>query len=256
MAIPVHIDHAIPEETGIRTTAYHQTIGLCYCGDSIVGHLIKETVYEILQRLQHVPIFGSVLSFETICELVSSIISKTADGMRKGLKWKEPSLDLLLGGYCPDRQRIVVFMLNLVNTGKAYEVYSYEVLKGDNEHIAIGSGKAAADRVIARKKIGAGDGMLGVLRNVCNNRRVPSVGGFLQFGHWVKRNFTIVGVQDYWVDKHGWPNPMFTFRGTELFSNRPMLGDGSLYVTGTFIEPFKHEIQTHMDAVIGKVNKA
>jgi hypothetical protein len=139
MDIPVRINNPIPQETGIVTTAYNHRLGLCYCGDTITAHLIKETVHEVLQRLQLVP--GHIdFSLNEICRAISKFVENTADNMRNGLGWNDPTVDFLIGGFCPDQQRVIVYKFEIVDRGTHYEAQWNEVLTNDNDQIIMGSG--------------------------------------------------------------------------------------------------------------------
>jgi hypothetical protein len=250
MSIPVRIDNPIPSETRIESTAYQHRIGICYCGDTLAAHLIKETLQEQLLNLQFLPLYN-VLSFDSICELIGKVGSEIATSIKADLDWDDPSVELLVGGYCPDESRLKVNWMRIVSGVDGFKADFQEVLKNEGDYVVLGSGKAKADALIAKDLVPPNYKLMGVLRKVCLDDSEPTVGGFIQYGRFVGQDFHMMGVQDFRIDDKGGFEIIYTWRGTNLFSTDAKYGTDSLVLTGNFIMPFHDEIN---DTLWGKGN--
>jgi hypothetical protein len=244
MDIPVKVQMPVQSETGIESTAYDYHIGLCYCGDTIVAHIIKETVTEVLQRLQYIP-GHTDFSMNGICKLISRFVEDTADKLQAGMGWNDIDVDFLIGGFCPSNKCVKVYKISLSNNKNAYRAIVDEVLKKNNDLIVLGSGTTKANEIIAKKNINPGNKLLKVLRDVCKDNSVPSVGGNIQYGHFVNGSFEIKGVADYEIDANSDLEYIYTYRGTVLYKNKHKMNDDDFHISCTFIMPFEDEIELH-----------
>jgi hypothetical protein len=245
MSIPVRIDNPFPEGGGPGSTAYDHRIGLCYCGNTLSAHLIKETLQEQLQNLQFLPLYNE-LSFGTICDLVAKVSSEIARSLKADLDWDDTSIDFLIGGYCPKEKRVVVNWMRLDDTSTGIRTQYQEVLRNIGEYITLGSGKGKADAIIANDLTPGSYKLLSVLRRVCLDEDEPTVGGFVQYGRFHGQDFHMMGVQDYRIDPNGLMEFAYTYRGTNLFQKDGPYGTDALVLTGTFVAPFHDEINDEL----------
>lgn len=241
MDIPVKIKSPTESETGKEIMIYDNHLGLCYCGDTLVAHIIKETVTEVLQRLQYIP-GHTDFSLRGICILISNFVNQTAEVLRNGMGCDDIDVDFLIGGFCPQNNKIKIYKISLYSSKDIYKTDVDEVLTKDDDYIILGSGTSKANEIIAKNNIKAGYNLLKVLRDVCKDTTVPSVGGYLQYGHFINGNFEIKGILDYEIDSKGDFEYIFTYRGTVLYKDKLKMGNAGFHISCPNIMPFKDEI--------------
>lgn len=242
MEVPIRIKNPIPVETGKETVIYEKKLGICYCGDTLNALLIKEAIYEALQKLQFIPYRN--FSLEGICKSISKFVVNISDELRFGAG-RDPNVEFLIGGFCPSEQKILVYKLELVDYGDHYEVLCDEVLIDEEEIITLGSGSDAANEIINTRGITAGLSPLKVLREICHDENEPSVGGYLQFGNFENNNFTVFGVQDYRIDENDNLEYLYTYQGTLLYKGAFEFDENDFHIAPTFIMPFGDEISDY-----------
>jgi hypothetical protein len=243
MEVPLKINNPTPVETGIEETIYNYKLGMCYCGDTLNALLIKETIFETLQKLQLIPGYGD-FSLEAVCRTISKFFENTSDQLRNGADW-DPEVEFLIGGFCPRNKEIVVYKLELVDYHDHYEVLCNEVLTEEDDFIILGTGASKAEEIITDSNIPIGNKFINVLRDVCHDETEPSVGGYLQYGHFENLNFEILGVQDYAIDDKDDIEFLNTYRGTLLYKGKFEHNYSDFHIAATFITPFEDEIQAY-----------
>lgn len=243
MEIPVKIKNPIPVETGIEEIIYDHKLGMCYCGDTINGLLIKETVAEVLQNLQLLPSYTE-FSLKGICNLIIKFIENISNHLKKGLEW-DADIEILIGGYCPNRNKEVVYRLQLFDYIDHYEVLCDEVLTEDKDMIVLGSGSDRAEEIIKSDKIEPGNKLFKVLRDVCKDDSVPSVGGYIQYGHFLNHDFKIMGIADYQIKPGDEFEYIYAFRGTVLYRDEFESTETNYHIATTFSMPFEDEINKY-----------
>lgn len=243
MEIPVKINNPIPSETGIEETIYNYKLGMCYCGDAVNAYLIKETIYEVLQRLQLLPGYTD-FSLNGICRVIAKFFENTSDQLRSGADW-EPEVEFLIGGYCPKQKEVLVFKFELVDYNDHYEAMYNEVLTEEDDMIILGSGTDKAEELITLNNIQIGNKLLNVLRDVCKDDTELSVGGYLQYGHFDDDNFKIYGIQDYVIDSNDELEYIYPYRGTVLYKDKFERDESDFHIGVNFIMPFEDEIEEY-----------
>lgn len=247
MQIPVTIINPIPVETGVVETIYKHNLGMCYCGDAVDALLIKETVSEVLDNLQYIPYYGD-FSLCGICNVIKKFLDNTCRLLKEGMgKQREIEIEFLIGGYCPLELRLMAYKFEIIDHGERCETMFEEVLEDDTEIITMGSGKEIADQIIIDNGIEPGHELLKVLRDVCRDDSIESVGGYLQFGHFQDNNFKIKGVIDYRVLSNGQVESIFAYRGTILYDEDFQAEELNYHVTTEFIDPFRDELDQHYE---------
>lgn len=243
MEIPVRIKNPIPSETGIEEIIYEHKLGMCYSGDTTNAFLIKETVAEVLQRLQLRPGYTD-FSLKGICKVITKFLENISDQLKQGIDW-DSDVEFIIGGFCPDKQKVLVFKFELVDYGDHYETICDEVLEDDNDLMLMGSGSEKAEELITVKNIKPGNNLLKVLRDVCKDTSVPSVGGYLQYGQFNNNDFRILGISDYKVDQNGDIEYIFAYRGTVLYKDKFEASEYDYHIATDFIMPFQDEIDEY-----------
>ncbi|MGC4102299.1 hypothetical protein [Ferruginibacter sp.] len=240
MDVPVVIKNPTSSETGITDTIYNYKLGMCFCGDTINAYVIKETIYEALQHLQVLP-GHTDFSLKSICKVIAKFFEHTSDQLRNGSNW-DPQMEFLIGGFCPEQNDILVYKFELVDYNTHYKAMIDEVLVDDGDMIIMGSGTDKAAENISINNIPVDNQLLKVLRDVCNDDTEPSVGGFIQYGHFKDYNFKILGVEDYAVDSDGNIEYIFAYRGTVMYKDKFERADDDFHMYYTFIRPFEDDI--------------
>jgi len=151
---------------------YAMDIALTFAGSHLNAYVIKESLVEVLSRLQYVP-GNTQVSMERVAKLAFTAyasLSKKVCAMpaiaEKGI------CELFLSGHCPLEGRVRVFRFS---TSRQNQSSSREILAGAGVE-AIGSGARAA----ARSPHYPHDPLRALL-DVIGDDRVPSVGGALQY---------------------------------------------------------------------------
>ncbi|MDR5589013.1 hypothetical protein ACWBC2_06145 [Salegentibacter agarivorans] len=241
MEIPVIINGPRDFNTGIERTVYNYKIGISYCGSTVTAHLLKETISEVLLNLQVLPDSDS-FSFEGICNVVKLFFERTAEELINGADL-EPDIEFLLGGYCPQHQEVLVYKFDLIEIDNvSFEVIFDRVLEENEEYIALGSGAGNAENILNTLEEIPDNKYLKVLKQICKDENVPSVGGFLQYGKFQNNNFKVYGVQDYIQNDNGGLEFIYPFRGTILYENDLNIRDLGFHIAANFIQPFEDEV--------------
>lgn len=243
MDVPVRIIGPT-SETGEEEVVYDHKLGLCYCGDTIAAMTIKETIAEALLRLQAAPGYTDY-SLNGICKTVAKFVENTVDELRNGAGLNDPTADFLLGGFCPENEKVMIYKFEILDRGTHFEAVWHEVLTNENAMEIMGSGRRCAQELIAAREISPGNNLLKVLRDVCKDNNVPSVGGNLQYGHFVNNNFEIKGIEDYAIDGDDNLEYIYAYRGTKLYRDKFEASDIDFLIAYTFITPFKDEIDAY-----------
>lgn len=242
MQIPVKIKNPTPVQTGIEDVVYEYTLGMCYSGDTTNALLIKETIAEVLQNLQLHP-FYTDFSLKGISRVITKFLENTSNHLKSGLDW-DSDIEFMIGGYCPSIENVTVFKFQLVEYDDHYETICDEVLQDEDDIEIMGSGRESAEYLIDELNIKAGKSLLKVIRDVCANDSIPSVGGYLQYGHFENNNFKIFGVQDYKIHPDGEFEYIYAYRGSVLYKDKFEADESDYHIATTFITPFEDEINS------------
>jgi hypothetical protein len=248
MQIPVLIKAPTPVETGIEEIIYDYKLGMCFCGDTTNALLIKETILEVLQNLQLLPYYTD-FSMQGICILIKGFLENISNNLRDGLDW-ESDIEFLIGGYCPVTLSVRTYKFQLVDYGDHFETMYDEVLLGDTDIELMGTGAEKARELIAERSIFNGIGLLKVLRDICYDDTVPSVGGYLQFGKFCNNNFRIFGVMDYEISPDQEMEYIFAYRGTVFYKDKFEAAEVNFHIAVDFIRPFQDEIDAFWKGIL------
>jgi hypothetical protein len=240
-SIPVKIYSPTSSETDITTLDYDNKLGLAVIGSAMNAYTIKESVYEILQHLQYLPGYTD-LSMDGISNLIFKVFKKTTNDLGAILR-KQGICQLVLGGYCPNQNKVRVFKYSVDITPTEITPTLEEILIDDGIEF-FGSGKTLADTTYQNDNT---LGPLHIIREVIESGQVPTVGGGLQYGEFVINNFKIYGVEDYKLNDDGsFKEYLYTLRGVNLYKDEFERGDDGFHVAYTFKRPFEQEINQAM----------
>lgn len=246
-SIPVKIYSPTSSKTEITTLDYDYKFGLAVIGSAMNAYTVKESIYEILQHLQYVPGYTD-LSMDGISKLVFKVFEKTTKDLAAILR-EQGICQLILGGYCPIRNKVRVFKFSVEITPEEITPTLNEILQNDGIGF-FGSGKTQAETIYqANNKLGP----LHIIREVISGGLVDTVGGGLQYGEFVINNFKVYGIVDYELyDDGSFKEYLYTLRGLNLYKDEFERGDDGLHIAYTFKQPFEREIQQVLDDYLKK----
>ena len=213
-SVPVNITSPIQSANGAFDVVYNYTIGLAVAGSSINAYTVKESIYEILQNLQYIPGYTD-FSLQGIADLVFKVFKKTSTDLGNMMQ-KGGLCQLILQGYCPEQEKIRVFLFTTDLSGYPFRPYHEEILKEDGMEF-FGTGLTEAKKAYTgNPKIGP----LHIVRQVIKEGKEKTVGGGLQYGEFESSNFKIFGVMDYEVNEDGtFKAYLHTLRGINLYKD-------------------------------------
>ncbi|MEN3324820.1 hypothetical protein VP395_13865 [Mariniflexile soesokkakense] len=242
-SIPVKIYSPTDTSTRRQTLDYDYKIGLAVIGSAMNAYLIKESIYEILQNLQYAPNWSNI-SMEKIADIVFKIYKKTTSDLTQILL-KNGVCELLLGGYCPEKNKIKVFHYSLEILEDRTIPKFEEILENDNSILFYGSGKKSAEIVYNQNKNTI---PLKILREIVKDENITSVGGGLQYGAFENRNFNIFGIEDYSLNRNGsFKEYLLTLRGITLYKGEFEIDMNDFHISYNFLRPFADEINQAFD---------
>lgn len=236
-SIPVKIYSPTDSETGGQTLDYDYSLGLAICGSTTNAYTIKESIYEILQNLQHIPLYP--LSMVEIAQLVFNVFKSVSQALLDTLLHEKALCELVLGGYCPNSQKIRVFKFSAKASAIDPFTYCYdEILKNEGDIEFFGTGRKEAISIFATNNELT---PLHIIKQVVKEAKVDSVGGALQYGKFERdNNFKIFGVANCeLVDGH--PRDSYQLRGMSLYKDELEKGAAGFLVSYTCIMPFEKE---------------
>ncbi len=246
-SVPVRIHSPTSEETKISTLDYDYKLGLAVIGSAINSYTVKESIYEILQHLQYIPDYTD-LSMDGISNLVFKVFKKVSLDLTAIIR-EHGICEIVLGGYCPNQNRVRVFKFSVNVYPDRIEPYCDEILITDGIEF-FGSGKTEAQRIhTANSKLSP----LHIIREVIRSNTVTSVGGGLQYGEFVINNFKIFGVTDYELNTDGtFKEYLYTLRGINLYKDEFERDDDGFHIAYTFKIPFEQEIKETWKKQLGE----
>lgn len=236
-SIPVKIYSPINADTKNQTLDYDFKLGLCFAGSSTNSYIIKEAIYEVLQRLQYTQYTD--FSMEGIAKMVSKFHEHTSRKVCEVLR-ERGLAEFFLTGYCPKDEIIKAFKFTLDTTQFPLKSDFGRILVDEDWIECLGSGTDEAHKFI--NKIN-NISPIKLLRNIIKSGRIQSVGGSIQYGDFDNdNNFTIKGIDDYDIENDSIIKRKLILRGTQLYENDINLDYNDFHISYTFIQPFEHEI--------------
>jgi len=199
---------------------------------------VKESVYETLQNLQHIPLFRPI-SMDSICEYIRIIYQFISREIGRIFD-KKGMAKLIIGGYCLESKTVRAFKFS--NNISDYPIKSEvkEILLNKNDIEFIGSGaKKAKNLFVLDNNIST----LSLLKQVIEDESIKSVGGPMQYGYFLGNNFEIRGVQDYRVTRDS-PEIYYHLRGVDYHTKEYLENSNcGLALSYRFVRPFDKEIK-------------
>ena len=234
--LPVVVRSATSSVTGTSELLYNHTLGLCVIGSTVNSYLVKETVFEILQNLQYCGIIVD-FSMESFCKIITKIYEKFSRDIcnimdRRGIA------QLVLGGYCPELNRIRMFHFELEDSSHPITAKVSEILEEPGMKF-FGSGAKKAKEFFAAEP----NNCFHILRSVINDPAITSVGGPIQTGIFEGNDFEIKGVEDYLLTQHGMFEYRHSLRGINLYTEQFEQLELGFHVSYNFLAPFGNDLR-------------
>lgn len=221
-------------ESGNSSELYNHTLGLGIVGSALNSYLVKETVCEILQNLQFAG-FDPNFSFDNLARYVKNVFEEFSNELCSHMM-NRGKAQLVLGGYCPAHEKIRVFFFDLdtdLSREKPLFATMTEIL-ADSGIEFYGSGKTKAKELYAKGTTASFE----VLKAVIDDPSVPSVGGAIQAGIFIDKDFKIKVIEDYLLTDNGIFKMRHALRGVNLYDYDGMI-NGGLVPSYEFLAPFR-----------------
>lgn len=196
-------------------------IAITFAGYSVLPLMIKETLAEILYRVQVVPGWSDY-DMDALSKLIFhafKIIAGDADFKTYGAI----DVGIIFGGWCETAHKHRIYKMEV--TQKILPSLT-EVLVEPNSIVVMGSGTIEAERLLAGQLLSPKT-IFGVLQSVIDNPYVNTVGGHIQYGDLDGNRFRPHGVSEirngqvhYWRGMIDLNSKEFT-EATSLVPNLP-----------------------------------
>ena len=236
---PIRIISAFSRETGAYEVLHESAVGIAFSGSFTSGYLIKETIAEVLPKLQFI---GGIerLTFDKIAATAFKLYEHAVEKINRTSTYGN-DVELFLVGRCPATKELMAykFFRNL----ETERLELTRCLTGCGfQYDAIGAGEdAIRPRIEGRLAQGNCQVHFMVLEEVramIIAREVACVGGAIQYGESKNGEpFKIFGVQDFRMAGRQLI-PMTATRGVDLESLVGGHSPDDLFLTDTVITPF------------------
>lgn len=235
---PVKVMSAIDPFTNESTTDYEHNVGIAVIGGAINSYLIKDTIYEILQNVQHNSL-NPRFSFEEVAKLVFKVYKRTSEEL--SFLRNNSLCSVLLGGYCSEMDTIRIFKFEPNMNEENIWSYNFSEFLSEDGVEFFGKGK---ERAIAINSIEQDLSPFEIMKMVIQDEDVPSVGGGIQYGGFHDKDFRILGIEDYSVNPDGsFKEHLYTLRGISLYKNDFNYKDCDLHINYKFLRAFQKDIE-------------
>lgn len=241
MRLPICILGCDVDENGALKTLFAQTYGFAFAGSLSNAATFKQFIEDILLNVQYVDT-GTPLSFERICDFLCHFSQLISTELVSRLA-EHGQYTFLLAGYCPLAQRFRGARF-ILTQHEGHSVASFEeVAQKNGQYVAVGSGKAEFERLIAGQTV-TWNSVLLSLNQVIDEAVVNSVGGDIQYGTFKSdRNFSVAGITRISVEeaddgeRHYGPSTerVFKYRGFQIYEGWNM-PENKFWPSPTFFE--------------------
>lgn len=172
------------------------SLGMAFAGSHLGAYVIKESLVEVLSRLQFVP-GATEVSMDKIVKIAFHAYEKLSKKLCSTSIGKNGICEIFLVGFCPKDQSVRAFKLS---TDPFTNKHSFaEILVPNSPKIELsGSGKNAHS-LQAYLNINP----LRALKDVIEDVSRQDVGGPFQYGICANKDFKIFC--EYLIDPNGWP---------------------------------------------------
>lgn len=171
------------------------SLGMAFAGSHLGAYVIKESLVEVLSRLQFVP--GTTeISMDKIVKIAFHAYENLSKRLCSTSIGKNGISEIFLTGFCPKNGSVRAFKFS---TNPSTNIQSYtEILQGSSLIELSGSGKNSPS---LQKNLKTNP--LRALKDVIEDPAREDVGGAFQYGICTAHDFQIFC--EYTIDTGGWP---------------------------------------------------
>lgn len=165
-------------------------IAITFAGHSVLPLMIKETLAEILYRVQVIPGY-SRYDMDALSKLIFhafEIIAKDADFKTYGAI----NVGIIFGGWCETARKHRIYKMEVTQDTRPSLT---EILVNPDSIEVMGSGKVEAERLLSGKPLNQKT-IFGVLKAVIDDPAVNTVGGNMQYGDLNANRFRLFGMSE------------------------------------------------------------
>lgn len=236
-SIPIKIYYPTSEDGNTRLF-YESRLGVAVIGSLSNAFLVKDSISEILQRVQFSPLITKT-SFESIINLINLFYKKFFENF-SNLRNETFFCEIIITGYCLEQKNFRAFSLTIERKNSQYQPKQEELFMNKDIYFA-GSGKMKAEEIYENDNT---INPLKIIKKIIIDKSVDTVGGGLQYGEFNDKEFKIYGILDYSVDSNGkFKNYLFSLWGINLYTNEFEEDTNGLHISFSFNEPFSKEIE-------------
>lgn len=174
-------------------------LGMAFAGSHLNAYVVKESLVEVLSRLQYIPEVTEV-SMDKIIKIAFHAYEKLSQKLCSTSIGKNGICEILLAGFCPKKNSVRAFKLSTDPTTNKHSCI--EILATGAAQIELsGSGKTA--KSLEKRLL---ENPLLALKDVIDDPTRPDVGGSFQYGECSDDEFKIFC--EYLIDENGGPSYM------------------------------------------------
>ncbi|MGD0265296.1 MAG: hypothetical protein ABSD47_10175 [Candidatus Methylomirabilota bacterium] len=248
-ALPMRLYHATPHGSDELRLAYERILGLAVVGSLPTTYIAKELLQGVLGSLQFAEGIADI-SMNGVARVVATVFRSVSRDVCRAI-FERGRGQLILVGHCLEHRTGRAFLLSVETTSGKVDVEISELLTSNN-YAFFGSGASAATALHAANPDSPG---YRIVRAVCDDPAVPSVGGNIQFGILDSEDFRVMGIRDYRVNSHLKEiYTAFYMAGVELYGGQNLLGDSGFAVRSAFLNAFEADILSLMNQGYAVVN--
>lgn len=179
------------------TGDFKLAVGMAFAGSHICAYVIKETLVEIISRLQYIP-GNTEVSMDKLAKIAFFAYQELSKRVCSTTIGKNGICELFLSAFCPKENKMRVFKFS---TNPKENTHSYtEVLRNPGLEMS-GSGVQFAKHISYDQK-----SPLVILKDVIDRMQDPGVGGEIQYAKHTKGELKIFN--SYGLSEDGWPQYM------------------------------------------------
>jgi hypothetical protein len=241
MRLPIRIVGTELDDSDRFVVLFERTYGFSYAGSLANAATFKQFIEDLLLDVQYVSP-DVPLSFDELCRFLCHFCEKVSTEVVASLT-EAGRYTFFVAGLCPQVNRLRGARFHLSQTNGRSEAVFEEVVTGDGEAVAVGTGAAQFDAAIAGQAVTKRTVLLAVNR-VIDEGAVQTVGGDIQYGSFhPDGNFTVSGLTRISTEEavdgglHYGPSEQraFRFRGFDLYEGWRAVGD-RFWPSPSFIE--------------------
>lgn len=178
------------------TGVLRMSLGMAFAGSHLGAYVIKESLVEVLSRLQFVP-GATEVSMDKIVKIAFHAYEKLSKKLCSTSIAKNGICEIFLVGFCPKNESVRAFKLSTDATTNKHS-FAEILVAGSPLIETSGSGKNASS---LQANLSANP--LRALKDVIDDSSRQDVGGPFQYGICANRDFRIFC--EYLIDHDGWP---------------------------------------------------